>query len=533
MDSLSRLPSLVLTNIIIHIESERDILQMIRASPVLFAQYVRYRRTIMRHRLSNILAIDSDGTILQDAQAIIHFPPVNESAPMPLSSVPAICQTLNLWDDQAFSNPLTQSDQGDITKLYRFFCRLITFIEDYLAKALDPFPSRAYLALPDLTSVVPTMHFKGRAVDVKPVPFGTMKGPEKCCLLRAFVRYELLCKVYHPRVWNHIDGSTYAKIVKRSHERLTLKDYEALCCVYEYFKGLYGAVFAHCRDSWLPDRPTHSQSKTTAVNQSVGVEHQYPLLSKDYGLLYPDSVYFSAQEYSIGEICGSLEDILPSLGLDLLSSIVMSLGMDEKNGEYLRVWFGILSSQHDWLIEHDWFIKPWIFRRHFVGRHKHLNINDQQIFLWRLRMASQQQSYRGRGGRICPRGSRIDIEQRTRQFHIHNLQLKIFRQRAWVFFDGSRLCTRYSPHLPTWSELEAEDQTTSEMLGLAYQRARRRSQKWQDYWSGRTLDHPFDQQEGNGSGAAGPVEDNRQCVPRFFEKPGRGEMVKCWKRCDS
>ncbi|KAF4459658.1 hypothetical protein FALBO_13584 [Fusarium albosuccineum] len=531
MGSFSRLPSLILTNIIIHIESERDILQLIRASPAALEQYVRYRRNIMRHRLNNILAIDSDGTILQDAQAIIQFPTVNEGSSMPSSSVQAMFQTLNLWSDKAFANPLTQTDQGDITKLYRFFCRLITFIEDYLAKALDSFPSRAYMVLPDLASVVPTMHFKGRAVDVNPVPFGTMKGPEKCRLLRAFVRYELLCKVYHPRVWSHIDGSAYAKIVKRSNEKLTLKDYEALCCVYEYFKGLYGAVFAHCQDSWFPDCPIHSQSKITTVNQSLGVEHQEPVSSKDYGLLYPDSVYFSAEEYSTGAIWGTLEDILPSLGLDLLSSIVMSLGMDEKNGEYLRVWFGILSTQHDWLIEHDWFIEPWIFRRHFVGRHRHLNINAQRIFLWRLRMISQQKSCRG--GHICPQSPEIDIEQRTRQFHIHNLQLKIFRQRAWVFFDGSRLCTRPAPHLPTWSELEAEYQTTSEMLGLAYQRARRRSQRWQDYWSGRTLDHPFDQQEGNSSGAVGSVEDNRQCVPRFFEKPWRGERVKCWKHCDS
>ncbi|KAF5005107.1 hypothetical protein FDECE_8427 [Fusarium decemcellulare] len=323
MDSFSNLPSLVLTNIIIHIESEKDILQLIQASPVVLAQYVRYRRTIMRHRLNNILAIDSDGTVLQDAQAIIHFPPVNESASMPRSSVRAMFQTLNLWSDKAFANPLTQSDHGDVTKLYRFFCRLIKFIEDYLAKALDSFPSRAYLALPDLTSVVPTMHFKGRAVDVKPVPFGTMKGPEKCRLLRAFVRYELLCKVYHPRVWNQIEGSAYAEIVKRSHEKLTLKDYEALCCVHEYLKGLYGALFAHCGGSWFPDRPTRSQLNTTTVNQPVGAKHQDPLSSKDYGLLYPDSVYFSAQEYSAGVVREWPIVMLPCLGLDLLSSIVI------------------------------------------------------------------------------------------------------------------------------------------------------------------------------------------------------------------
>ncbi|KAM5374237.1 hypothetical protein ACJZ2D_006562 [Fusarium nematophilum] len=521
MDSFSKLPSLVLTNIIIHVESERGILQLIRASPVLLANYVRYRRTIMRHRLNNILAIDSNGAILQDAQAIIHFPSVDERSSMPLSSVPAIFQTLSLWGDKAFANPLAQSDQGDITKLYRFFSRLITFIEDYLAKALDSFPPRAYLALPDLTSVVPTMYFKGRAVDVKPVPFGAMKESERCRLLRAFVRYELLCKVYHPRVWNHIEGSTHAEIVKRSHEKLTLKDYEALCCVYEYLKGLYGAVFAHCRDSWFPDRPARSKSKTANVNQSVRVKHQDLSSSKDYGLLYPDNVYFSAQEYSTGVVCGLLGDILPCLGLDLLSSIVMSLGMDEKSGEYLGAWFDILSSQLNWSIA------PWIFDRHFARRHKHLSVDETQIWHWQIRMELQRVS--NRCGFICPRGPKANIEQKTRQFRIHNLQLKIFRQRAWAFFDGSRLCIGSSPHLPAWSELEAGDQTTSEMLGLAHQRARRRSQKWQDYWSGRTLDHPFDQKEGNTSGAVGPVEDNRQCVPRFFEKPWRGELVTCWK----
>ncbi|KAL6364319.1 hypothetical protein LRP88_02238 [Fusarium phalaenopsidis] len=257
MDVFSKMPSLVLTHVFAQIQSERDIMQLIRASPEALRHYVQYRRSIMRHRIAEILAIDCHGSIIQDAQAVIHFPPIDTNSPESTTSMLAITRCLGSWKDRHFPEYSRQYDAENISRLYRFFSRLATFIEDYLAKSLDPFPARACMALPEISSIVPRMHFKGRDVDVEPVAFGAMRESERRRLLQAFVRYELLCKVYHPKVWPYLEGTTYSDIVTSSHERLSLKDYEALYCVHEYLKSLYGAVFAQCQDSWFPDRPTY------------------------------------------------------------------------------------------------------------------------------------------------------------------------------------------------------------------------------------------------------------------------------------
>ncbi|KAF4972699.1 hypothetical protein FSARC_764, partial [Fusarium sarcochroum] len=154
------------------------------------------------------------------------------------------------------------------------------FIEDYLAKALDPFPARACMALPDIASVAPTVRFKGREVDVKPVAFGAMKETERRHLLQAFVR------------------TTYHDIIDCSNKKLMLKEYEALYCVHEYYRGLYGAVIAQCYGSWLPDRQADSSHRPDIVDQTVEVNYEDLPPSKDYGLLYPDNVYFDADLYS-------------------------------------------------------------------------------------------------------------------------------------------------------------------------------------------------------------------------------------------
>lgn len=136
-------------------------------------------------------------------------------------------------------------------------------IEDYLSKALDPFPVRAYMTLPTIELIVPAMRFKRRQIDIRPVLFSDMDNDNRRRLLQAFVRFELRCKIYDPRVWLQLEGSTYADMINMSNETLRLNDHEELYCVHQYFRGLYGAVFAHCnQDSWLPERPVSKGADT-------------------------------------------------------------------------------------------------------------------------------------------------------------------------------------------------------------------------------------------------------------------------------
>lgn len=515
MDVFSKMPSLVLTHIFAQIQSERDILQLIRASPEALRHYVQYRRSIMRHRIAEILAIDCHGSIIQDAQAVIHFPPADTNSPVSTTSMLTVTQCLSSWKHRRFPENSRQYDAENISRLYHFFSRLITFIEDYLAKSLDPFPARACITLPEISSIVPRMHFKGREADIEPVAFGAMRESERRRLLQAFVRYELLCKVYHPKVWPNLEGTTYADIVTSSHERLSLKEYEELYCVHEYLKSLYGAVFAQCQDSWFPDRPTCSEFNVAAVNQTVEVEPETLNSCTNYGLLFPDNVYFDMQQYSCGFTNRMVRDILPCLGFDVLGSAILNLATDGTNGQYLRNWFDALSYQY------STDCTPWTSNPHFVGRHKSLSVDDRDIWDWQMRMENYIDSFRFKPSVMYSPLPDIDVEQQIRQFRIHNIQLKIFRQRAWVFFDDSRMSTSPSPLLPSWNEIVSDEESTKNIVALAHQRDRRRSQKWQDYWSGRILDHPFEQhkEDTNTRELVANVTGNRRNVPRFFEKP--------------
>lgn len=105
MDIFSRLPSLVLANILGQIQSDKDLLNTLRASPELLRTHGLSRHTIMRQRLAGFLSLDIDGTILQDAQAVIHFPPIDGVSPIAL---PAMSECLDTWNARGFPNPLMQ-----------------------------------------------------------------------------------------------------------------------------------------------------------------------------------------------------------------------------------------------------------------------------------------------------------------------------------------------------------------------------------------------------------------------------------------
>ncbi|CAG2009549.1 unnamed protein product [Fusarium graminearum] len=313
MDMFSRLPTLVHTTILGQIQSDRDLFSLIRASPQSLQLYARYRCTVARQRLARFLELDTDGNMIQDALAIINFPRINQSSPIPLA-------IMSDWFDML--NTRSFNYRHSIDSLYPFFTRLVVFIEDYLAKSLDPFPVRACMTLPTIGRSVPCMQFKGKETDVKPVSFGMFPAHTQRRLLQAFISYELRCKIYDPRVWDPLERNSYASMVDRLNERLTLSDCEELHCVFEYIKSMYGAVKAQSTDdTWFPDR----QVPNPTVQSRPRNDEDADLPSaRDLGLLYPDNLYFDGALRSIPREL----DILSCLGLDLLSSIIQNSRMD-------------------------------------------------------------------------------------------------------------------------------------------------------------------------------------------------------------
>ncbi|RSL40188.1 hypothetical protein CEP54_016177 [Fusarium duplospermum] len=73
-------------------------------------------------------------------------------------------------------------------------------------------------------------------------------------------------------------------------------------------------------------------------------------------------------------------------------------------------------------------------------------------------------------------------------------------------------------------DLDKQDQIANDRLGPSYERARRRSQKWQDYYWGRSLDNPlYVQEEEEEEEEEVTVEDNEGHLTRFFEEPVTGK----------
>ncbi|KAF4978448.1 hypothetical protein FZEAL_5173 [Fusarium zealandicum] len=215
MDPFSKLPAEIRLQVIICSESEASIMQLIRASLTMLAQYVTCRKSIMKSIVRSLLRSDTSGALLQDALRIIRFPSLDFT-----SSPESISGILERWMSQRHSDALAPTDYGTIQKLYSLLSRMVMFIEDYVSKATDPFPPRAYLTLPAFISGGTGMHFMGRNVDIKRAQFSEFTTSERNAFLRAFLRYELLCKVYHPQVWDLVKQSSYPDLVKTLNDEL-------------------------------------------------------------------------------------------------------------------------------------------------------------------------------------------------------------------------------------------------------------------------------------------------------------------------
>ncbi|CEF71879.1 hypothetical protein FGSG_11661 [Fusarium graminearum PH-1] len=108
-------------------------------------------------------------------------------------------------------------------------------------------------------------------------------------------------------------------------------------------------------------------------------------------------------------------------------------------------------------------------------------------------------------------------------------QLRIFRQRAWIFCDNTRLYPPVDMHFPSTGTL-AKQSFLAMNLGSSECNvpSRRRSPEWQDYWAGRTLESPsvydeeVDEEELPWSS---PVH-----IPSFYDSPHSQGLSTFWRQ---
>ncbi|KAJ3534427.1 hypothetical protein NM208_g7539 [Fusarium decemcellulare] len=280
MDPFSSLPSELRLEILRLIRSERRILSLAQVSPIKLKQYITSKAFLTRSWLTS----DLDRDMIQDAMAIITRPPLNVSGFQHLAH-----NHYCLWTGQQFTNPIDNDDHRLIEKLGKICRRLIHFIEDYVTKATSLFPPQAYLSLPCSFAIGATSNFKGQIVHQR-FDAADLSDEERGRLLKAFLRFEAICKTYPAVITAHTDmvmgrneNSPWEEIIRSfadvpfysfGQHGLQLWEKEAVSCVYAYLQSLYGAMFAQCGDSWLPC-PSHGR-----------------------GLLYPDNFFMDADLYA-------------------------------------------------------------------------------------------------------------------------------------------------------------------------------------------------------------------------------------------
>ncbi|KAF4986699.1 hypothetical protein FDECE_15812 [Fusarium decemcellulare] len=455
-----------------------------------------------------------DKDLLQDALGILHFPSSGNAS---------IRRHIAEWIAKTIPDPFAQQphDEDTISKLHRIFSRIIIFVEDYVSKATDPFPPRAYLALPPIVSGGDRL-FKGQAVGIKLVPFNDLTTQERRRLAGAFLKYEMICLVHNPRVWTILKGSRHADLVLEKYEKLPFAQIKEVYSVYEYVKAVYGAIFAHCQDAWLPDRPIASPSEPSSTK-----EMSPPTKNR---LIYPDTVYFSPGDY-FADLGGAgyarQASILPFLGLDLLTKLLVSFNADREYGQYVKTWLFACTR------EIDPYYRSWDLQNHLLSRYERSVDHDSDLLLrglhpdsCRNRMTIIQQHNQFQWSIGYSRDAWV------RQQRQHQFQVMIYRQRAWGLFDNTRLYSNIEKHFPTMDDLD--EQAASQPIGVFYKRPRRRSQRWHDWYLGRSLESPLEREREESLRGETPreqerVEDNHGCLGRFFEKQTPGKLPTFWR----
>lgn len=175
------------------------------------------------------------------------------------------------------SDPSQERGNTMLKSLDGLYNQLSAYMEDYITKATAIYSPRAYLALPGLSPKRSEPQFRNKSIGLKLLKLVDLSDLERKRLLRAFLRYELICKVYHPRQGTPAELDTIDQQSIRANFRLQGGEYEAIKCVYGYVGDLYGAVFAHHADAWLPSIP-----KVPCTKSSNTVSRS--------DLLFPDNV---------------------------------------------------------------------------------------------------------------------------------------------------------------------------------------------------------------------------------------------------
>ncbi|PTD10186.1 hypothetical protein FCULG_00007484 [Fusarium culmorum] len=271
-------------------------------------------------------------------------------------------------------------------------------IEDYMTKATSTSPTQAYLSLPQVTF---------SSTENKTITLDDLTWPEKYRLFRAFLKFEVMTKIYDPRLKHSMDKDYYRENAQDLLKGLDSGVHETVLCVYAYVEASYGSIFAQLRRTC---DSTSGSANTARIKQ----------------LLFPDNLFFSADvqfsDIYLPRDCPPLSRWLSCHGLDLLSHVLTQTRQTLQSREHLRSWLYSVSID---------FFGP---SQSFYG------FDYEDVFAHQAFRLSQLFTQN-----LFPH---TDISLACHLHHIDNMQdtlfgppmlFEIYRQREWIFCDNWRL----------------------------------------------------------------------------------------------
>ncbi|EWG53868.1 hypothetical protein FVEG_12204 [Fusarium verticillioides 7600] len=311
MDPFDNLPAEVRIKILGSIHSYATTARLIRASPIMLAQYTTTESSNLREYLSQLIGTDvNDHELLQDALAIVELGENYHQDD--------ICDILREWKAKALPLPFGRGGDGTITKLRLLFERMSEFIDDYLSKATAQNTAEAYLQGPRRTYI--------DTVDPQRITLLGLNPQERLRFFQVFIKFEVLCKLNSPRVHKARDT------IRMKVPKLSSWEKEASMCVYEYMRASYSAMFAQCVGAQrfkdykkFCDLQRQSNRETAFFVETMCYDPRYPFLCckiPKYAADFPMS--------------------LPWCGFDVLLHLMM-----EAKTEHKPMWIAKMCSRYD------------------------------------------------------------------------------------------------------------------------------------------------------------------------------------------
>lgn len=359
MDPFRKLPGQVQLRLLESFSSFEEANAASHASARLLRRFKEFR---VRIGSVYIKRYHLDDALIQDAVAIMSFP----RAPDHLNKrehYSSVCAHLRLWGEKGLRNPTKPAmfNKRLIVELERL-CRWIwIYADDYLSKATSEYLPRAYQRIPEWSPASWTQRQEGIRRKARITDGVSLTMEQKRQIVKAFLRYELLCRIYGPQgndddflMGDHhsLNMSDYcctlpgpdhagAKAIKPRElfkfwdwailnrfegADINSPDLQLLPCVREYIQTLYHALVAEHLQLRLPKprkpRPDYENAPSKGACSPFECLRLTSMNSKSFKI----SKYNEAISLAV------------SAGLDLLTDVLMSgiKGKDETFDEIIN-----------------------------------------------------------------------------------------------------------------------------------------------------------------------------------------------------